>query len=35
LKCSGVIASSHVRHPTGSIDKIGLAELDFLRDFCR
>ena len=35
LKCAGVIASSHVRHPTGCIDKTGLAELDFLRDFCR
>jgi 4-hydroxy-tetrahydrodipicolinate synthase len=35
LKCAGVIASSHVRHPTGRIDKTGLAELDFLRDFCR
>jgi len=35
LKCAGVIASSRVRHPTGCIDKAGLAELDFLRDFCR
>jgi len=35
LKSAGVIASSHVRHPTGTVDKIGLAELDFLRDYCR
>jgi 2-keto-3-deoxy-L-arabinonate dehydratase len=35
LKSRGVIASSRVRHPTGSIDKTGLAELDFLRDACR
>jgi len=35
LKCAGVIASSYVRHPTGCIDKAGLAELDFLRDYCR
>jgi 4-hydroxy-tetrahydrodipicolinate synthase len=35
LKAAGVIQSAHVRHPTGSIDKIGLAELDFLRDTCR
>jgi len=35
LRAAGVIASSHVRHPTGSIDKAGLAELDFLRDYCR
>jgi 2-keto-3-deoxy-L-arabinonate dehydratase len=35
LKAAGVIASSHVRHPTGTVDKIGLAELDFLRDYCR
>jgi 2-keto-3-deoxy-L-arabinonate dehydratase len=35
LKCAGVIQSSSVRHPTGSIDKAGLAELDFLRNFCR
>jgi len=34
LKAAGVIKSSHVRHPTGSIDKVGLAELDFLRDYC-
>ncbi len=35
LKAAGVIESSHVRHPTGSIDETGLAELDFLRDYCR
>jgi 4-hydroxy-tetrahydrodipicolinate synthase len=35
LKSAGVIASSRVRHPTGAIDKTGLAELDFLRDHCR
>jgi 2-keto-3-deoxy-L-arabinonate dehydratase len=35
LKAAGVIASSYVRHPTGSIDETGLAELDFLRDYCR
>jgi 2-keto-3-deoxy-L-arabinonate dehydratase len=35
LKSEGIIKSSHVRHPTGSIDKTGLAELDFLRDHCR
>lgn len=35
LKAAGVIASSKVRHPTGTIDKIGLTELDFLRDSCR
>lgn len=35
LKSAGVIASSHVRHPTGSVDKTGLTELDFLRDYCR
>jgi len=35
LKAAGVIASSHVRHPTGSIDETGLVELDFLRDYCR
>jgi 2-keto-3-deoxy-L-arabinonate dehydratase len=35
LKAAGVIESSYVRHPTGSIDKTGLAELDFLRDYCR
>jgi 2-keto-3-deoxy-L-arabinonate dehydratase len=35
LKAAGVIESSYVRHPTGSIDKAGLAELDFLRDYCR
>jgi len=35
LKAAGVIASSHVRHPTGTVDKIGLAELDFLCDYCR
>jgi 4-hydroxy-tetrahydrodipicolinate synthase len=35
LKSAGVIASSHVRHPCGSVDKAGLAELDFLRDYCR
>jgi len=35
LKSAGIIASSHVRHPTGSVDKAGLAELDFLRDYCR
>lgn len=35
LKSAGVIASSYVRHPTGSIDKTARAELDFLRDHCR
>jgi 4-hydroxy-tetrahydrodipicolinate synthase len=35
LKSARVIASSHVRHPTGSVDKTGLVELDFLRDYCR
>jgi 2-keto-3-deoxy-L-arabinonate dehydratase len=35
LKAAGVIESSYVRHPTGSIDKAGLQELDFLRDYCR
>jgi 2-keto-3-deoxy-L-arabinonate dehydratase len=35
LKSAGVIASSFVRHPTGSIDAAGLAELDFLREFTR
>lgn len=35
LKSAGVIASAHVRHPTGTVDKTGLAELDFLRDHCR
>jgi 4-hydroxy-tetrahydrodipicolinate synthase len=35
LKAAGVIQSSHVRHPTGRIDRIGLQELDFLRDYCR
>jgi len=32
LKCAGVIKSSFVRHPTGSVDATGLAELDFLRE---
>jgi 2-keto-3-deoxy-L-arabinonate dehydratase len=31
LKCAGVIESSFVRHPTGSVDAAGLAELDLLR----
>lgn len=31
LKAAGVIKSSFVRHPTGSVDAAGLAELDFLR----
>jgi 2-keto-3-deoxy-L-arabinonate dehydratase len=31
LKCAGVIQSSFVRHPAGSVDSTGLAELDFLR----
>jgi 2-keto-3-deoxy-L-arabinonate dehydratase len=35
LKSERIIKSSYVRHPTGSIDKTGLAELDFLRDHCR
>jgi 2-keto-3-deoxy-L-arabinonate dehydratase len=35
LKAAGVIECSYVRHPTGSVDKAGLAELDFLRDYCR
>jgi 2-keto-3-deoxy-L-arabinonate dehydratase len=32
LKSAGVIASSFVRHPTGSIDATGLIELDLLRE---
>jgi 2-keto-3-deoxy-L-arabinonate dehydratase len=32
LKCAGVIRSSFVRHPTGSVDATGLVELDFLRE---
>lgn len=35
LKAAGVIENSYVRHPTGTVDKAGLAELDFLRDYCR
>lgn len=33
LKAAGVIRSSFVRHPTGSVDAAGLAELDFLRQW--
>jgi 4-hydroxy-tetrahydrodipicolinate synthase len=31
LKSAGVIQSSFVRHPTGSLDATGVAELDFVR----
>lgn len=34
LKATGVIQSSSVRHPTGSLDQTGIAELDFLRGRC-
>jgi 4-hydroxy-tetrahydrodipicolinate synthase len=34
LKSIGVIESSRVRHPTGFMDAEGIAELDFLRDYC-
>ncbi len=35
LKAAGVIQSTYVRHPTGSIDQTGIAELDFLRRACQ
>jgi len=35
LKAAGVIRSSFVRHPTGSCDAAGWAELDFLRELVR
>jgi dihydrodipicolinate synthase/N-acetylneuraminate lyase len=34
LKSAGVIQSSYVRHPTGSLDQTGIEELDFLRGIC-
>jgi hypothetical protein len=34
LKAAGVIQSSYVRHPTGSLDQTGIEELDFLRGIC-
>jgi 2-keto-3-deoxy-L-arabinonate dehydratase len=33
LKTAGVIASSYVRHPTGTVDAAGIAELDYLRNW--
>jgi 2-keto-3-deoxy-L-arabinonate dehydratase len=34
LKSAGVIKSSSVRHPTGSLDQTAIAELAFLRGIC-
>jgi hypothetical protein len=34
LKSAGVIKSSFVRHPTGSLDQTAIAELAFLRGIC-
>jgi 2-keto-3-deoxy-L-arabinonate dehydratase len=34
LKSAGVIKSSYVRHPTGSLDQAAIAELAFLRGIC-
>jgi 4-hydroxy-tetrahydrodipicolinate synthase len=34
LKAAGVIRSTHVRHPTGSLDQTATTELAFLRGIC-